>query len=71
MSGWTQALRDVLPMILDDGDVIVEHFRRAGNDDLGQRRRIIGCFRRESKHPTVKQDYEVANIHSLLLLAST
>ena len=72
MSGLPQALGDVLPMISDDGDVLVEHSRRVDNDDVGERRRIIGCFRCcESKYPKVEQSREVANIHSILLLAST
>ena len=35
MSGWTQVLRDVVPMISDYGDVIVEHCGRVDNVDLG------------------------------------
>ena len=64
-------LRDVVPGISDDGDVIVERFGRVDNGGLGERRRIIGCFRREGKYPTVTQYRKVANIHSRMLLAST
>lgn len=58
-------------MILDDGDVVVELLRRVGSDELAERRRIIGCSRCESKYATVEQYREVANIHCMLLLAST
>ena len=61
-------LRDVVPVISDDGDVIVEQFRRVGSDELGERRRIIGCFCCESKYPTIKQYHEIVNIHCMLLL---